>query len=252
MEEEKKDVKQNDIAELLIDNIKSIEEEQEAVAELAYIASVSENYNSANVKDATSGKVQGVHKNNRLFQKYKIKDMVFLAIITACTLVTGAVMPFVSGIQVFGIIQICLGLQFSILPVIGMMKVRKPGALLLQSIFISIFLSFMFPPMVSIILCALIAEVVALLIFRSYKNDWACVVAGTLYMPLTLPMLILLYNVFPSISKGKDAEQMFMVGSTNFGVAIGISVAVVAICFVGSVIGMVIMRELKKAGKLKE
>jgi hypothetical protein len=71
-------------------------------------------------------------------------------------------------------------------------------------------------------------------------------------MPLTLPVLILLYNVFPSISKGKVAEQMFMVGSTNAGVAIGISVAVVAICFVGAVIGMIIMRELKKAGKLKE
>ncbi|MBD5085868.1 MAG: MptD family putative ECF transporter S component [Clostridiales bacterium] len=195
---------------------------------------------------------QAVEGKSKLFQKYKIKDVVFLAIITACTLVTGAIMPFVSGLPVFGIIQLCLGLQFSILPVIGMMKVRKPGALLLQSVFISIFLAFMFTPMVSIIICALVAEAIALLIFRGYNNDWACVVAGALYMPLTLPMLILLYNTIPSISKGKSAEAMFMVGSTNAGAAIGISVAVLAVCFVGAIIGMVIMRELKKAGKLKQ
>ena len=254
MEEEKKDNVLNEsvLADLLIDNIKSIDQEKEAVADIAQTARVSENTKPQSVSDTPKEQAVSLEKNNRLFQKYKIKDIVFLAIITACTLVTGVVMPFVSGVQVFGIIQICLGLQFSILPVIGMMKVRKPGALLLQSIFISIFLAFMFTPMVSIIACALVAEAVALLIFRGYKNDWACVVAGTLYMPLTLPVLILLYNVFPSISKGKDAEQMFMVGSTNAGVAIGISVAVVAICFVGAVIGMIIMRELKKAGKLKE
>lgn len=79
-------------------------------------------------------------KEVKFFKKYKIKDIVFLAIMTACTLTTGAVMPFVINVPVFGIVQLCLGLQFSIFPVIGMMKVRKPGSLFLQSIFIAVFL----------------------------------------------------------------------------------------------------------------
>ena len=190
-------------------------------------------------------------KKEKVFKKYMIKDIVFLAIITACTLVTGAIMPLLVNVPLFGIIQLGLGIQFSLFPVIGMMKVRKPFALLLQSVFISIFLVFMFPPMVLLIVCALIAEVLTLLIFRGYKSDWACVVAGTLYMPLTIPLLYTYYNVFYTVTgEEKSAVSMF-IGGGNAGVIIGLTIAVIVVCFVGSLVGMVIARELKKAGKLK-
>lgn len=190
-------------------------------------------------------------KKNKVFQKYMIKDIVFLAIITCCTLVTGAIMPLLVNVPLFGIIQLGLGIQFSLFPVIGMMKVKKPFALLLQSMFISMFLVFMFPPMVLLIACALVAELLTLLIFRGYKNDWACVFAGTLYMPLTLPLLYMYYNVFYTVSGEEKAAVSMFIGGGNVGLTVGISFAVIAVCFVGSVIGMVIARELKKAGKLK-
>ena len=190
-------------------------------------------------------------KKEKVFKKYMIKDIVFLAIITACTLVTGAIMPLLVNVPLFGIIQLGLGIQFSLFPVIGMMKVRKPFALLLQSVFISIFLVFMFPPMILLIVCALIAEVLTLLIFRGYKSDWACVVAGTLYMPLTIPLLYTYYNVFYTVTgEEKSAVSMF-IGGGNAGVIIGLTIAVIVVCFIGSLVGMVIARELKKAGKLK-
>ena len=197
-------------------------------------------------EEAASG-----NKKNKVFQKYMIKDIVFLAIITCCTLVTGAIMPLLVNVPLFGIIQLGLGIQFSLFPVIGMMKVKKPFALLLQSMFISIFLVFMFPPMVLLIACALVAELLTLLIFREYKNDWACVFAGTLYMPLTLPLLYMYYNVFYTVSGEEKAAVSMFIGGGNVGLTVGISFAVIAVCFVGSVIGMVIARELKKAGKLK-
>lgn len=190
--------------------------------------------------------------DKKIFKKYKIKDIVFLAIITACTLITGAVMPLLVNVPLFGIVQLGLGLQFSIFPVIGMMKVRKPGALLFQSIFISVFLIFMFPPMALIIVCALVAETLALLIFRGYKNDWACVFAGTLYMPLTLPLMWLYYNAFYTVTGEEKAATSMFLGGANIGVVVGISIAVVALCFVGSVVGMLIAMELKKAGVLKK
>lgn len=197
-------------------------------------------------------KVTEEENDNKIFKKYKIKDIVFLAIITACTLVTGAVMPLLVNIPLFGIVQLGLGLQFSVFPVIGMMKVRKPGALLLQSIFISVFLIFMFPPMALITVCALIAEAVVLLFFRGYRSDWACVVAGTLYMPLMLPLMWLYYNTFYTVTGSEKAATSLFLGGANPVVAVGISVAAVALCFAGSVIGMLIARELKKAGVLKK
>ena len=191
-------------------------------------------------------------ESKETFGKYKIKDIVFLAVITACTLITGAVMPLLVNVPLFGIIQLGLGLQFSVFPVIGMMKVRKPGALLLQAIFISVFLVFMFPPMVFIILCALVAEAVTLLVFHGYENDWSCVLAGTLYMPLTLPLMYLYYNAFYTVTGEEKAATSMFLGGANPGVVVGISIAAVALCFVGSVVGMLVSRELKKAGVLKK
>ena len=218
----------------------------------ALIANAEEE-NSADKPETEQKKAKVTEENDKkIFKKYKIKDIVFLAIITACTLIMGAVMPLLVNVPLFGIVQLGLGLQFSIFPVIGMMKVRKPGALLFQSIFISVFLIFMFPPMALIIVCALIAETLALLIFRGYKNDWACVLAGTLYMPLTLPLMWLYYNTFYTVTGEEKAATSMFLGGANPGVVVGISIAVVALCFVGSVVGMLIARELKKAGALKK
>lgn len=219
---------------------------EKAVHELVDFAAEERKRNSIQLPQASLPK-----KVNKIFQKYKIKDIVFLAIITACTLVTGAIMPLLVNVPFFGIIQLGLGIQFSLFPVIGMMKVRKPFALLLQSMFISIFLVFMFPPMILLIACAFVIELLTLLFFRGYKSDWACVFAGTLYMPMTIPLLYMYYNVFYSVSGTENAAVSMFIGSNNIGLIIGITAAVIAVCFIGSVMGMLIARELKKAGKLK-
>ena len=219
---------------------------EKAILELVRLSEEEQRIADEAEKHGESGKGK-----RKVFQKYMIKNIVFLAIITCCTLVTGAIMPLLVNVPLFGIIQLGLGIQFSLFPVIGMMKVRKPFALLLQSLFISVFLVFMFPPMVLLIACALVAELLTLLIFRGYKNDWACVFAGTLYMPMTIPLLYMYYNVFYTVSGEEKAAVSMFIGGGNAGVIIGITIAVIAVCFVGSVIGMVIARELKKAGKLK-
>lgn len=99
-------------------------------------------------------------EDNKIFKPFTAKDIVFLAIISAITLVTSAVMPLVAHVPVFGIIQIVLGLQFSIFPAIGLMKVRKVGAMLFISVFSGIVLVFMNPIMfLCLVICALISNV---------------------------------------------------------------------------------------------
>ena len=119
-----------------MDEQKKNNEIEEAAS--ALIANAEEE-NSADKPETEQKKSKATEEESdrKFFKKYKIKDIVFLAIITACTLITGSVMPLLVNVPLFGIVQLGIGLQFSIFPVIGMMKVRKPGALLLQSIFIA-------------------------------------------------------------------------------------------------------------------
>lgn len=235
MDEQKRNNDIEEAASALIENSESVSEDTEVKAASEQVAAT-----------------KTAEDDGKFFKKYKIKDIVFLAIMTACTLITGAVMPLLVNVPLFGIVQLGLGLQFSIFPVIGMMKVRKPGALFFQSIFIAVFLVFMFPPMSMIVLCGLVAEGIAMLIFHGYKSDWACVVAGTLYLPMTIPFLYFYYRFFYTVTEeGKTGLSIFLAGSNPWVVA-GISCAIVALCFVGSVIGMVVSRELKKAGVLKK
>ena len=235
MDEQKKNNEIDEAASALIENSESVSEDTEVKAASEQVAAT-----------------KTAEDDGKFFKKYKIKDIVFLAIMTACTLITGAVMPLLVNVPLFGIVQLGLGLQFSIFPVIGMMKVRKPGALFFQSIFIAVFLVFMFPPMSMIVLCGFVAEGIAMLIFHGYKSDWACVVAGTLYLPMTIPFLYFYYRFFYTVTEeGKTGLSIFLADSNPWVVA-GISCAIVALCFVGSVIGMVVSRELKKAGVLKK
>ena len=233
-EKQRNDVQEEDIAKALLENMQEITASQEAFEK------------EEKTEDAET-------EEKKIFRKYKIKDIVFLAIMSACMLVTGAIMPLVTQVPLFGIIELCLGLQFSIFPVIGMMKVRKPFALIFMSLFCGIFFAFMFLPMfVCAMVCAVIVEVLVLLIFRGYKRDAACVLAGTLYMPMTLPFLYLWYNVIYSINPAEDGKAVQAFVGADPWVAIGISVAVLALCFVGAIVGMIISRELKKAGVLKK
>lgn len=71
-------------------------------------------------------------------------------------------------------------------------------------------------------------------------------------MPLTIPFLYLYYNAFYKVTGEEKAATSMFLGGTNPGVVVSITIAVVVLCFVGSVVGMLIARELKKAGVLKK
>ena len=229
------------------------EKKVEEQAVQALIANTEEIVAAAPAEEKENGPVkQEADGENKIFRKYKIKDIVFLAIMAACMLVTGAIMPLVGQIPVFGIIQVCLGLQFSIFPVIGMMKVRKPGALLFMSLCCGVVLVFMNTVMfVCILLCAVIAEGLVLLIFRGYQKDGACLFAGTIYFPVTLPFLYIYYRFLYSWT-GKEGQAVNAFIGSSAGMAVGMSIAVLAICFVGALIGVISSRELKKSGVMKK
>ena len=184
----------------------------------------------------------------KIFQPFQVKDVVFLAILSAVTLVTCAVMPLVASLQtvVFGIAQVVTGLQISVFFAIGLMKIRKPGALFLMALLTGLFQLLMAPPMFfSNIIVGLVLEVLVVLIFHGYQKDGAIFFAVLLYNPLSLPFNLLYNDLF-------GREAMVAVATNAPWITIGMTAAVVAISALGALIGIKISKELKKTGAMKK
>lgn len=184
----------------------------------------------------------------KIFEPFMVKDIVFLAIISAITLCTCAVMPLVASLQtvVFGIAQLITSLQISIFFSIGLMKIRKTGALFIMSLLTGLFQLMMAPPMFfSNIIIGLLLEILVVLIFKGYKKNSAVFFAVVLYSPLSLPFNYL-YNLF------FGREAMAAVATKAPWITVGMSLAVIALSALGAWIGIKISKELKKSGAMKK
>lgn len=187
-------------------------------------------------------------EEKKLFEKFKVKEIVFLAILSAVTLVTCAVMPLVASLQtvVFGIAQIVTGLQISIFFAIGLMRVRKTGTLFIMALLTGLFQLLMAPPMFfSNIIIGILLEIFAALVFRGYKKDIAVFVTVLLYTPLSLP-----FNVLYNYLFGREA--MVEVATRAPLTTVLLTLAVIAISAAGAAIGIKIARELQKSGVMKK
>lgn len=182
------------------------------------------------------------------FEPFNVKDIVFLAIISAVTLCTCAVMPLVSSLQtvVFGIAQLVTGLQISVFFSIGLMKIRKTGTLFIMSLLTGLFQLMMAPAMFfSNIVIGLLLEAVVILIFHGYKKNSAVFFAAALYNQLSLP-----FNYFYNLLFGREA--MAAVATKAPWITVGMSLAVIAVSVLGAWLGIKISKELKKSGAMKK
>ena len=184
----------------------------------------------------------------KILQPFSVKDIVFLAINSAVTLCTCAVMPLVASLQtvVFGIAQVVTGLQISVFFAIGLMKIRKPGSLFILSLLTGLFQLLMAPPMFfSNIVIGLLIELLVILVFRGYQKDSTIFLAVLLYNPLSLP-----FNFLYNLLFGREA--MVAVATNAPWITVLMTLAVIAISALGAWIGIKISRELKKSGAMKK
>ena len=182
--------------------------------------------------------------NRRYLQKFQIKDVVFLAIMSAVALATCAVMPLVISLQplIFGISQLVTALQIGVFFAIGLYKVRKPGSLLIMALMMGLIQLMMSPPMfLSSVLNGVLIELIVLLLFRGYEKDGAVFCAAMLHFNY-------LYN---RLIKGADSPLAAVADRAPLA-AVGMTLAVVAVSALGALIGIKIARELKKSGVLKK
>ncbi len=181
----------------------------------------------------------------KIFKKFQVKDFVFLAVLSAAmTLCGGITMPLVMHTTVFGLRNMAAAPIYSIFVAIGLMKVRKPGALTIIGLFSGAPLIFFSTVMFfNNFVSAIIAELIMLLIFRGYQKKVSVFVTTGIYMPFSLPISVL----FSLWLNGQSYDQF----TANPKISVLTSIGTIALAFSGAAIGMKIAAELQKAGKLK-
>lgn len=181
----------------------------------------------------------------KIFKKFQVKDFVFLAVLSsAMTLCGGITMPLVMHTTVFGLRNMAAAPIYSIFVAIGLMKVRKPGALTIIGLFSGAPLIFFSTVMFfNNFVSAIIAELIMLLIFRGYQKKVSVFVTTGIYMPFSLPISVL----FSLWLNGQSYDQL----TANPKISVLTSIGTIALAFLGAAIGMKIAAELQKAGKLK-
>ena len=123
----------------------------------------------------------------KIFKKFQVKDFVFLAVLSAAmTLCGGITMPLVMHTTVFGLRNMAAAPIYSIFVAIGLMKVRKPGALTIIGLFSGAPLIFFSTVMFfNNFVSAIIAELIMLLIFRGYQKKVSVFVTTGIYAVFT-------------------------------------------------------------------
>ena len=181
----------------------------------------------------------------KIFKKFQVKDFVFLAVLSAAmTLCGGITMPLVMHTTVFGLRNMAAAPIYSIFVAIGLMKVRKPGALTIIGLFSGAPLIFFSTVMFfNNFVSAIIAELIMLLIFRGYQKKVSVFITTGIYMPFSLPISVL----FSLWLNGQSYDQL----TANPKISVLTSIGTIVLAFLGAAIGMKIAAELQKAGKLK-
>lgn len=181
----------------------------------------------------------------KIFKRFQVKDFVFLAVLSAAmTLCGGITMPLVMHTTVFGLRNMAAAPIYSIFVAIGLMKVRKPGALTIIGLFSGAPLIFFSTVMFfNNFVSAIIAELIMLLIFRGYQKKVSVFVTTGIYMPFSLPISVL----FSLWLNGQSYAQL----TANPKISVLTSIGTIILAFLGAAIGMKIAAELQKAGKLK-
>lgn len=179
-----------------------------------------------------------------MLKKFTVKDIVFLAILSAVLLlVSGLIMPIVMFTNIYALRQLLSAPVFALFCSVALTKVPKLGALTIVGCITGGVLLFMSPVMFfNQVIGAVIAEVLVLVFFRGYDKKAAIVFASGIYVPTTLPITLLVN----ALMNGKTiAEQV-----DNVPLTVLICVGTVILGFVGAFLGQKIAGELRKAGKL--
>lgn len=171
-------------------------------------------------------------------REYVFAGMIALALL----LVASVVIPMTLPLRIPGLSNTINGFFASIFVVIGLARLQKRGSLLLiTGIYSLICLVAASPVVFGFVLGGgLVSEIVCSLIFRGYRGRLAPIVGAVLYEMSMFPFAMILSFFFLPERYGKVAPWVFVVAEA----------AIFVSSLAGSLIGLKIVTELARAGKL--
>ncbi|MBS6346760.1 MptD family putative ECF transporter S component [Alloscardovia omnicolens] len=175
---------------------------------------------------------------------FSLRDIVDIAIFAALAFVGMCLGGPLHAIKIFGIQTLLTGPFITFFSMFALIKIRKPGTVVLLSLISTIILIPMHPTaFIYSVIAAVFAEIIALGIFRTYENRAARLTSSILRSVLQLPVQI----VYTLLVVGNLDKAL--VGST---LAISIVLIVGVLLFIGSaLLAEKVAAELRKSGRMR-
>lgn len=174
---------------------------------------------------------------------WSTKDYVFAGMTSiALFLVASVVIPVTLPLRIPGLANTINAFFASIFMVIALIKLQKPGSILLITGIYSLICLIAASPIVFgfVLAGGTIAELICFILFRGYRGLLAPVVGTVIYEMAMFPFAMLLSFFFLPERYGKIAPWIFAVAE----------LAIFTTSTLGSLIGLKLALELAKAGKL--
>lgn len=170
------------------------------------------------------------------------RDYVFAAMISVALLVVASiVIPFTLPLRIPGLANAVNGLFGSFFVVIGLIRLRKPGSLLLITGIYSLICLSVSPLVFGFVLTGgIVGEILCTLVFREYKGRTAPVCGAILYEMGMFPAAMVLSCFFLPERYRELAPWIFIVAE----------LAIFTTSLLGALAGLKVAKELSRAGKL--
>ena len=170
------------------------------------------------------------------------REYVFAAMVSAALLVVASVIiPFTLPLRIPGLTNAINGFFASFFVVIGLVRLRRPGSLLLITGIYSLICLVISPVIFGfVIIGGLLGEIVCSLVFRGYHGSTAPVCGAVLYEMGMFPAAMAISFFFLPERYGAIAPWVFVVAE----------LAILTTALAGGLLGLKVARELARAGKL--
>lgn len=171
------------------------------------------------------------------------REYVFAAMISAALLVVASiVIPFTLPLRIPGLANAVNGLFGSFFLVIGLIRLKKPGSLLLITGIYSLICLSVSPLVFAFVLIGgIFGETVCTTLFRGYHGKLAPVCGAVLYEMGMFPAAMVLSFFFLPERYQELAPWIFIVAE----------IAIFTTSLIGALIGLKVARELSRAGRLQ-
>lgn len=178
------------------------------------------------------------------YHPFKVKDVVFIAILSAAITIAGLVtMPLVMSVTLFGVRNMASAFLYTVLISIGLLKVRKIGTLSLVGLLHGSVLLMMAPVMFwTMFLAGVFTEMVVAIFYRNYESDRAIRFASILFIPMTIPLTLLTSSIIHGVPVSSIVEKPL--------ISLLLVVITIILSVLGTNVGLKIGNELRKAGKI--